>query len=326
MKAIFITFAVLIAIQLILLLIFAQFLIEFSLKRYGISERLWKNTPVDITKLEVGSPKHTIELNYQAAMKKVEMLRKTKEQLVYITSKDNLKLTGRLFMNDTPSHKWLILSHGYRDNPTYSILTYALRYYDLGYNVLTFDQRANGLSEGKYITMSYMEHFDLLSWIDYVNSLDKEAKIVLHGHSMGAATVLMATGEECLPANVCCAISDCAFSSILDEFEANIKSMYHLPPYPILYVANLLSRIEVGLDFRKGNVTKAVEKSHTPTFFIHGDIDTFVPTKMVNKLFDAAACEKKLYIAHNAAHVDSQFIDPDKYYSQVFEFIDQYMA
>lgn len=318
----------LIILIILLILCFAvgQFLISFSLKRHGIADRLWKGNPVDINKLTPGTPKFIIETNYLAAMEKVkELCSSEAHEKVSIKSRDGLKLVGHLFMSDKPTHNWMIAVHGYRDNPTTSILSYALKYREWGYNILAFDQRSNGESEGEYITMSYMEHFDLLDWIDFVIKKDPEAKIVLHGHSMGAATILMATGEKALPESVKCAIADCGFSSIMDEFTDNLKNMYNLPAFPFLYVANLLSMIEIGLDFRKGNVKEAAAKSKTPTFFIHGDADTFVPTRMVYTLYDAASCEKQLYIAKDAAHVDSQYIDPEKYYEQVKEFVEKYI-
>ena len=141
---------------------------------------------------------------------------------------------------------------------------------------------------------------------------------------MGSATILMATGEPSLPKNVICAIADCGFSSIRSEFAFNLRQLFHLPAFPSLYTADVVSRISTGLNFKKGNVIKYVKKSHTPTFFIHGDCDIFVPTSMVFELYNAAACEKQLYVAHGAAHVDSQYIDPELYYRQVFDFIDRY--
>lgn len=242
---------------------------------------------------------------------------------ITITSRDGLKLAGHIFPAKQPAHDWVMLVHGYRDIPI-NILTYALPYIEHGYNIFYLEQRAHGDSEGKYIGMGYPEHFDLLDWIDVIVKRDPAASIVLHGHSMGSATILMATGEPSLPKNVICAIADCGFSSIRSEFAFNLRQLFHLPAFPSLYTADVVSRISTGLNFKKGNVIKYVKKSHTPTFFIHGDCDVFVPTSMVFELYNASACEKQLYVAHGAAHVDSQYIDPELYYRQVFDFIDRY--
>lgn len=300
-------------------------LTAFCLKKSGfLADRYWKPQKTDINTLTPGTPKYIIEKNYLAAMARMQEWYKTApREDVSIISRDGLRLAGHIFPAAKPTHDWVMLVHGYRDVPV-NILTYALPYIERGYNIFYLEQRAHGDSEGKYIGMGYPEHYDLLDWIDVITTRDADAKIVLHGHSMGSATVPMATGESSISDNVICAIADCGFSSICDEFAFNLKQMFHLPAFPALYTANLVSRLRTGLDFRKGNVIRYVKKSHTPTFFIHGDSDMFVPTSMVYKLYDAAACEKQLYVAKGAAHTDSQYINPELYYSKVFSFIDKY--
>lgn len=300
-------------------------LTAFCLKRKGyLADKYWKSEPVDINTLAPDTPKYTIEKNYLAAMDKMKSwYASARREDITITSRDGLKLSGHIFPAKEDTHDWVMLVHGYRDVPV-NILTYALPYIERGYNIFYLEQRAHGDSEGKYIGMGYPEHFDLLDWIDVIVKRDPDASIALHGHSMGSATILMATGEASLPKNVICAIADCGFSSIRSEFAFNLKQLFHLPAFPSLYTADLVSRLTTGLNFRKGNVIKYVKKSHTPTFFIHGDCDVFVPTSMVFELYNAAACEKQLYVAHGAAHVDSQYIDPELYYKQVFAFIDKY--
>ncbi len=300
-------------------------LTAFCLKKSGfLADRYWKPQHTDINTLTPGTPKYIIEKNYLTAMERMmEWYKTAKREDLTITSRDGLKLAGHIFPAKNPTHDWVMLVHGYRDVPV-NILTYALAYIERGYNVFYLEQRAHGDSEGKYIGMGYPEHFDLLDWIDVIISRDSDARIVLHGHSMGASTILMATGEPSIPDNVICAIADCGFSSINGEFTFNLNRMFHIPAFPALYTANMASRIKTGLDFRKGDVISYVKKSHTPTFFIHGDSDIFVPTSMVYELYNAAACEKQLYVAKGAAHVDSQYIDPELYYSQVFSFIDKY--
>ena len=306
-------------------LIIGSMLTAFCLKKKGyLADKFWKKDNVDIHSLTPGTPKYTIEKNYLSAMERIKKWYNmaTRED-ISITSRDGLKLDGHIFPAKEPSHNYVMLVHGYRDVP-FNILTYALPYIERGYNIFYLEQRAHGSSEGKYIGMGYPEHFDLLDWIDTIVKRDPDASIVLHGHSMGAATILMATGEKSLPRNVICAIADCGFSSIRAEFAFNLKQLFHLPAFPSLYTADLVSRLKTGLNFKKGDVLKYVKKSHTPTLFIHGDCDVFVPTSMVFDLYNTAACEKQLYVAHGAAHVDSQYIDPELYYSQVFSFIDKY--
>ena len=324
LRIILIIILVLIVLLVVAAFTIGQLLVSFSLKRHGfLADRSWNFEPVDINTLEKGTPKYIIETNYRAAMAKVkEWTENAPCETLYMTSRDGLKLVGHIYPAKKPTHDWLVVVHGFRDTPA-NILTYALEYIEKGYNIFYMDHRAHGDSEGKYIGMAYPEHYDLLGWLDIICKKDPEASIVLHGHSMGASTIMMASGEPQFPPNVVCAIADCGFSSINDEFTFNLKRMFHLPAFPFLYAANVISIIETRLNFNNGDVVSYVRRSHTPTLFIHGDQDIFVPTEMVYKLYNAATCEKQLYVAIGAAHVESCYIDPELYYSKVFDFIDK---
>ncbi|MCW0998235.1 alpha/beta hydrolase, partial [Streptococcus anginosus] len=89
---------------------------------------------------------------------------------------------------------------GYRSNGKRDMVYTALRFAEEGYNVLVPDLRAHGKSSGNKIGMGWLDRLDLLSWISEVLAIDMEAEIILVGGSMGAATVMMASGEK-LPTN-----------------------------------------------------------------------------------------------------------------------------
>ena len=85
---------------------------------------------------------------------------------------------------------------------------------DLNYNILMPNNRGHGKSEGNYIGFGWHDRLDYIEWIDYIiNRSGKDSKILLHGISMGAATVLMTSGED-LPENVKAIVSDCAYTSV----------------------------------------------------------------------------------------------------------------
>ncbi len=134
---------------------------------------------------------------------------------------DGLLLQGYLRINPD-SDLFVILVHGYTGSAG-TMLEYSDYYIDSGYNVLIIDHRAHGNSEGKFSTMGIKETDDILSWIDFIVSINPNAKIVLHGISMGAATIMMVSGSDDLPSNVIAAIEDCGFTSIYDEFTHQIK-------------------------------------------------------------------------------------------------------
>ena len=89
-----------------------------------------------------------------------------------------------------------------------------------GWNVLLPDMRTHGESEGKYIGMGWLDRLDVLKWIDLIRERDEQAQIILHGVSMGGATVMMTSGEA-LPENVRAVIDDCGYTSVWDIFRMN---------------------------------------------------------------------------------------------------------
>lgn len=241
-----------------------------------------------------------------------------------ITSHDGLKLKAKLLKSDLDTDKILIAVHGYRSYNLKEYAYYIKFYHDLGFHILMPDNRAHGESEGTYIGFGWLDRLDCIQWIGKVKDyFDKDLQIVLHGISMGSATVLMASGEE-LPDDVKCIISDCGFTSVLDEFEHELK-LAHIPPSLILPTATLLSKKRVGYSFKEASTINQVKKSKTPTLFIHGDQDDFVPTYMVYDLYNACAADKDLLIVEGAKHAESYLVNQELCERTIIEFMSQYV-
>ena len=172
------------------------------------------NTPKDIV---FGTPEEAEATSGQVLDSDISwLLNDSNYTDEYITSSDNLKLHSYQIKNQNSSDKWVITVHGYTSEGI-NMSTYAKQYYDNGYNVLIPDLRAHGLSEGNYIGMGWDDRLDIISWINYILAENPNAEIVLHGVSMGAATVLMTSGEE-IPSNVKSIVADCGYTSVWDEF------------------------------------------------------------------------------------------------------------
>lgn len=243
---------------------------------------------------------------------------------VYIKSRDGLKLHA--YNVERPeTRRWIILCHGYMScAKAMSCLGEA--FYNMGFNVLLPDARGHGESEGKYRGMGWHDRKDVLRWIAYLNKMYHKPPIALYGISMGGATVMMASGEK-LPPNVKVIIEDCGYTSIDEEFSFSLKNIFKLPKFPFLYLASMVTRIRAGYSLlTDGSALKQVAKSVTPTLFIHGGDDHFVPTYMVNKIYDAARCPKEKLVIHGAAHGLSSWVAPDIYSKKVREFVERYMG
>ena len=239
---------------------------------------------------------------------------------VWITSSDGLRLHGKCYTS-TPAAPVQIMFHGYKSGAERDFCGGLQVAVQGGFNVLLVDQRAHGKSEGKCLTFGIKERYDCLAWIDYaIERFGKDTKIFLYGMSMGAATVLMASGLE-LPDNVAGIVADCGYTSP----EAIIKKVLreqHCPIFPVYYLTRLGGMLFGGFDLESASAVDALTRCKTPVLFIHGGDDRFVPSEMGRENYDhCAAGNKKLLIVPGAGHGISYMIDRKAYLDTLDEFI-----
>lgn len=251
-----------------------------------------------------------------------EVWLKENAEEVYIQNK-KINLHSYEVKSNKESKIWVIAVHGYTDSASFMVNS-AKQFLDYGYNALMPDLRAHGKSEGKYIGMGWLDKDDIILWIDYLIATYGNIKIILYGISMGAATVMMTSGEE-LPSNVRMVIEDCGYTSAWEELAYELRHLFHLSSFPALNNANLITRIKAGYSLRKASCIKQIKKSKIPILFIHGEQDKFVPFYMLDKLFNSAQCQKEKLVVKNAGHAEAQYIDSQKYWHTVKKFIKRYI-
>lgn len=214
-----------------------------------------------------------------------------------------------------------IVVHGWRDTAIKFMMI--ARIYELaGYNVLMPDLHAHGLSEGEAVQMGWKDRKDVLHWMTVASELFGTNDFVIHGVSMGAATTMCVSGEkmpECVK-NIRF-IEDCGYTSAWDEFSYELKELFGLSDFPLLYATSLLCKIKYGWSFGEASPIKQVEKCPYPMLFIHGDDDTFVPSEMVHPLYEAKKGEKEIWITKGTEHARSYADYREEYVRRVREFV-----
>ena len=240
----------------------------------------------------------------------------------YIESYDKLQLHSYVVSQN--SNKWAIVVHGYGGSG--KLMSDKSKYfYDMGYNVLIPDLRGHGKSEGDYIGMGWKDRLDIISWINFIIKENPNAEIVLHGTSMGAATVLMTSGEN-LPSNVKAIVADCAYTSAWDEFSYQLETYLKVPSYYILNVTNMVTKLKAGYSLKEASALECVKKATVPILFIHGDKDKFVPYSMMDKLYDATSSPKEKLTIDGGEHANSDLVSPFLYWLTLEDFLNQYVT
>ncbi|MBE5871982.1 MAG: alpha/beta hydrolase [Lachnospiraceae bacterium] len=297
-------------------LLAGNYLVSFALLRSNASGVDVAPTPVTSDEIS----KKVDEIAKEQGELTDKWFAQAEKEIMTIRSKDGLALYADLVTTDKNSHKWAIAIHGYSGKRAHTY-NYARFYAEQGYNILMPDMRAHGESEGTYIGMGWLDKEDVILWIDQILEKDPAAEIVLHGVSMGGATVMMTSGEQ-LPDNVKAIIDDCGYTSVWDVFSDEAKYLFHIPEFPILYTASAISRIRAGYTFGEASAIGQVRKTNVPIYFIHGSKDNFVHTDMVYELYEACPTQKGLYVVEGAGHGQAMYVDPEQYFRNVFEFID----
>lgn len=259
---------------------------------------------------------HSAELNDA-----IIWARKMNPKKVEIYSKDKLKLTAHIIEAENARGS-ILLMHGFHSSGIHDFSLALEPYHNMGFNLILPDQRAHGESEGKYITYGVKEKEDCALWAQYVANRYPGLPILLDGISMGASTVMLATGEK-LPPEVCGVIADCGYTSPVEIFRHVIKNSMKLPVQPGLLVACRIAQRRAKANFADCSVPKTLSKNNLPLFIAHGEADDFVPCHMTDTNVDACKnCSVTVIKVEGAGHGESYLVDRERYSAAVEEFID----
>ncbi len=235
-----------------------------------------------------------------------------------ITSFDGLKLKGHFYRHEN-AKRVIIAMHGWRSTWFRDFCTLVDFLHNTESHVLFVEQRGQGASEGEYMGFGLTERYDCLDWAKKVNEEYSDLPLYLCGISMGATTVLMATGLE-LPENVKGVISDCAFTSISDIFSHVAKSTLHISFNLLKNDVNNLSKAKINATTEDYSTVDALKDNKIPVLFIHGTDDGFVPVTMTYENYKACTAEKRLLVVPGADHGASYMIDKKAYEKAVKKF------
>jgi len=272
---------------------------------------------------QISSPVDAQYDPYREEMKRIyQVLKERPYEEVTVFSHDGLALSGRYY-HTKDGAPLDIGFHGYKSHPLTDFSGGSELSFQLEHNLLLIDQRAHGKSEGRSISFGIQERLDVLSWVSFaLNRFGAETKILLYGVSMGASTVLMASGLK-LPENVKGIIADCPYASpmeiILDVAE---KRKLPFPLWLIKPFVILGAKIYGGFDIQETDVVAAVKNATIPILIIHGEDDRFVPCGMS----DIAELNPDLitrYTFPGAAHGISYLVDRPRYQKIVMDFMER---
>ncbi|MGL4820261.1 MAG: alpha/beta hydrolase [Bacilli bacterium] len=197
----------------------------------------------------------------------------------------------------------VVLVHGLGGSH-YSVYPYAERFLQLGYNVVTYDQRSTGANTAQYTTYGVWESKDLDDVVSAVRgTIDESLPIGVWGTSFGAATTGIYISTARGSAMVNWAILDSPISNMRDMLRMGMEEGD--APFPTwwnLLAGDVMTQLRLGISYDDADVTSQIIKTRVPVLVIHSNADTMTPPYMARALYDATGGEKKIYTFESGAH------------------------
>ena len=253
---------------------------------------------------------------YKTRDEAAEKFRETDHEEYYITSARGERLKGFYYPCGSEGKEIVFIVHGYRSEHAETAGQFYDYYKSRGIDIFCCDNTASGESGGDYVGFDVFETEDCLLWIRFLlKKFGSDVKIILHGLSMGGATVLRMSSR--CPDNVKFIISDSGYMNAQTTMKRR-GGIYYQP-------LRLVNRFLAGYDVEDSDVTESLKKASVPILFVHGQEDRFVPFKSGARLYAMYGGEKDYFFPENTRHIESIYTSPEEYGKKIDRFIEKYI-
>lgn len=250
-----------------------------------------------------------------------ELLLRQDLKPVSFESTDGVMLSGFLIERKNAKYN-AVLCHGYR-----SVKEFMYSYIDLfpDWNMLLFDFRSHGNSDGKITSLGYHESKDVIAASNYLKTVAKQHHIahlptVVLGFSMGGAAALKAAESE--PALADALIIDSTYAQLNSTILKAYSSKTLLPFYPFFPVITWLFNYLAACDIHQMNPDECVRHITKPILFVHAATDTYVSSKNVLRLYTNVQNKRsKIWVGPACRHGSLHTLHPRAYQYKVQKFL-----
>ena len=249
---------------------------------------------------------------FRQALEEGLELERQPHHTIEINARDGEVLVGHWFPVEQP-RRIVLAMHGWRSAWYRDFGGIAAFLREQGCSVLYAEQRGQNASTGDYMGFGMLERYDCLDWLQWLaDSQGTSLPVYLAGVSMGATTVLMATGFD-LPPQVKGVVADCGFTSAHAIWDHVCRDGLHLSYGLHRYGAERLCRRKIRVGTKDYSTVEALAHCRVPVLFVHGLADDFVPPEMTYENFGACAAPKRLFTVAGAGHGMSWYVDGEGY-------------
>ena len=207
----------------------------------------------------------------------------------------------------------VIYLHGIADNRD-SAVGAIQRFTSSGYDVIAYDSRAHGGSEGDRCTYGFYEKDDLRAVITQIEA----AEVIVIGQSLGAAVALQAAAID---SRIRAVVAASTFSDLRTIATERATSVF-FPGFAIPWALDRAGQ-DGRFSVNEASPLRAAASIRAPVFLIHGAEDGDTSPAHSRRVFDALISRKHLKIVPGAGHND---VMRDEVWQEVQDWLDAELA
>lgn len=250
-----------------------------------------------------------------------KLLDKQHGEMVNIIAGDNIHLSG-ILLKRHQAHANIICCHGYQSRKEFM---YGFADIFPRSNILLFDFRAHGDSEGSITSIGYHEAKDVSAATKYLQmesrkKNDGEIPTIILGISMGGAAALKAVEKDPTLCDVL--IVDSTYSSLRHIIHHALSKNTLLPEFPFYSVMINLFHFFAQCNVDDMNTYESVKRIKQPLMLIHGCNDSFITPKNSLELYaNSRSVILKLWIGPKCEHGWLSTYYPELYQKKITKFL-----
>jgi len=191
--------------------------------------------------------------------------------------------------------------------------------HETGFNVLLFNWRAHGQSEGEVVTLGFNERYDLIAAVQFAKSKGAE-RIGVLGFSMGG-TVAIDTAAVYEDINA--VVADSPFVTIVSAVAGGLieRGLHEGTAYLLARLLLITACLRTQLNLFEIDVAHWIHRvAPRPLLLIFGEQDVIVPRNESDLAFAKAREPREIWRVPEAAHRDIQVHQPEEYHRRIVEF------
>lgn len=276
--------------------------------------------------VRTGNEKWTRDVSDPEDKIQVEMYEDGKEWIKdYIESLEYLDIESEGFhlygqYLNQGTNKAVIIIPGRTEALIYSYY-FAKPYYEMGYNILFIDNRAHGMSEGKYSSVGLKEYKDILNWAKKLHEKYNNDSIIIHGICIGAATGIYALTSKEKPDYLNGLIAEGMYDTFYESLKNHIIER-DKPVHPYCDILMWMFEAQCGRNPKYHGPIHYVDKLDCPLLMLNSRADIYSLPEKAQQIFEKCKSEKKKIVYFvDAAHSKVRHMHKEKYDNAIKEFL-----